>query len=245
LTDAPIPWPIGSRDGHRAIILFGDLVQAVATESAQAVGHWWNVGSDTVWKWRKTLGVDNTEGTHLLHRETALGPAIAEARKKAWSKARDPERRRKIAEAKRGKPRPPQVGARLRKANLGRKATDEARANMSKAQKRRGAFPPAMSGPLWTPEEAALLGTRPDKEVAARIGRSVGAVHDHRRKLGIRSFYKRKARSKPAVWTPAQDALLGTMPDPDLARKLGCPAMAVFYRRRKLKIPPFRSPSSE
>jgi hypothetical protein len=108
---------------------------------------------------------------------------------------------------------------------------------MSEAHKRRGTIPPGILGPVWEREENALLGTMPDKEVAKRVGRSATAVHAHRRSLGIRSYYKRKPQSEPVKWTPAKDKLLGTMPDSKVARRLGCSPMAVFYRRRKLRIP--------
>ena len=44
-----------------------------------------------------------------LKRDNALEPGIAAARVKAVAEARDPERRRKIADAARGRPRPPHV----------------------------------------------------------------------------------------------------------------------------------------
>jgi hypothetical protein len=44
-------------------------------------------------------------------------------------------------------------------------------------------------GPWWTDEDVALLGTMPDAEVAARIGRSVNAVRVKRRRAGIASVY--------------------------------------------------------
>jgi hypothetical protein len=37
----------------------------------------------------------------------------------------------------------------------------------------------------WTPKEAALLGTMPDADAAARLGRTWVAVHARRKKLGI------------------------------------------------------------
>ena len=46
---------------------------------------------------------------------------------------------------------------------------------------------------------------------------------------------------KARHWTAAEDSLLGTMPDSELAKKLGCGESAVFRRRRLLKISP-RSP---
>ena len=53
-----------------------------------------------------------------------------------------PERRRKIAEAKRGKKRPRHVMQALRRANPGRKLPEEQRAKMSETHKRRGTIPP-------------------------------------------------------------------------------------------------------
>jgi hypothetical protein len=43
-------------------------------------------------------------------------------------------------------------------------------------------------------DELALLGTLPDAEVAARIGRTETAVHTKRSKLGIRSARDRRGR---------------------------------------------------
>ena len=39
-------------------------------------------------------------------------------------------------------------------------------------------------------------------------------------------------------WTPAEEALLGKMPDDELARKIGCSLQAVGSRRRRRGIPP-------
>jgi len=108
LTDAPVPWLIGQRGRHKAIVLYGALVKAVRRESSLAVQHWFGVGPFTVWKWRKALGVDrNTEGTSRLFSENSqTNPAVIEGLAKAHGKARDPERCAKIAAAQRGKPRP-------------------------------------------------------------------------------------------------------------------------------------------
>ena len=55
--------------------------------------------------------------------------------------------------------------------------------------KRRGTRPPWLNDP-WPPEHDALLGTLPDAEVAERTGRTLQAVGDRRRQLGI---YRRDA----------------------------------------------------
>ena len=244
LTEAPIPWPkcrTGKRS--RAIILYGSLADAVRRESAQAVGFWWGVGTDTVWKWRVALGVERqTEGTEDLQRRWAPETINTEEAKRKASKATQlPERNAKIAAARVGKPRPKHVIDALRKANTGRRLSVNVRRKISEAHKRRGTRPPAAGVP-WKAEEDALLGTMMDKNVAKRTGRTESAVSERRYVLGVPAFTKRKPRSEPVNWTPAKDRLLGTMADPDLARKLKCSPMAVFYRRRRLKIAAFRGP---
>src|SRR5262249_4556778 len=56
-------------------------------------------------------------------------------------------------------------------------------------------------GPRWTTGEVALLGTLPDEEVAARVGKTPSAVRQKREELGI---------INPAVncWTAEDLALL-------------------------------------
>jgi hypothetical protein len=83
LSDAPIPWPIGQTmpSGRaRALVLSGDLVEAVRRESAEAVMPFWGVKANTVWTWRKALGVaEDNEGTTALKSEL-LSPVLEKAR---------------------------------------------------------------------------------------------------------------------------------------------------------------------
>jgi hypothetical protein len=112
---------------------------------------------------------------------TASNPGSTEGRRKAHAKARDPERRRKIAAARRGKPRPPHVVEAMRRGRAGKPQSEETGAKIGAASRARGAWPPAAGRP-WTPEEDALL-TLPTAEAAARTGRSVGAVKCRRAEL--------------------------------------------------------------
>jgi len=113
-TESRIPWPLGyprERGGSSAPIVFGGLVRAVRTESNQSVCFWFGITPQTVSKWRKALGVGLTNaGTHRMRSDHQQAPWARRARAKAHAKARDPERRRKIAEAKRGVPRPTPYG---------------------------------------------------------------------------------------------------------------------------------------
>lgn len=203
LTDAKIPWPIGRRPGARprTIVLLADLVEAVRRESNQAVAHWWGVSTQTVTVWRKVLDVPQaTEGTTRLHSEYTKEEPIIAGLKKAQGKVHDPERRRKIADAKRGQPRPPHVLAALRAAHLGRKHSAEELAKRSASHKRRGTIPPK-AGRLWTAEEDEAVRTLSTKEAAAKTGRTLEAIRSRRHRLGVpdgRRREQRKDRTKTA-----------------------------------------------
>ena len=81
LSSAPIPWPIGQttpKGRARPLVLFGDLVEAIRREPAQAVAYHWGVTAQTVTAWRKALDVGQyTEGTSKLKSE---GRASSRAR---------------------------------------------------------------------------------------------------------------------------------------------------------------------
>src|SRR2546426_10086052 len=66
----------------------------------------------------------------------------------------------------------------------------------------------------WTPQEIKLLGTKPDAELARKIGRTVEAVSLKRQKLGI------EAPLQPA-WNEEEIKLLGTKTDREGARIVG------------------------
>lgn len=78
----------------------------------------------------------------------------------------------------------------------------------------------------WTPEKVALLGTRPDADLAKILGCKAFSVRDARRRYGIARF-----QSSLRVWTPEAIAMLGTMPDLELAVKLGVSRTAVRVHR--------------
>jgi hypothetical protein len=148
LSDASIPWlvcrGIGKSSGRTSLVVFDDLAIAIRRESAQAVAHHWGVSVVTVSKWRRLLDVpQNNRGTLRLRQKYAKEPAIRDGLRKAQSKAQDPERNQKIADARRGKPRPPGMMKQLHDANRGRKASAETRRKLSEAHKRRGTRPPS------------------------------------------------------------------------------------------------------
>ena len=83
--------------------------------------------------------------------------------------------------------------------------------------------------PEWTLEEDRLLGTKADRVLARRFGRSIGAVRARRGKKRIRV---------KTDWRPADDRVLGTRTDRQIALLLGRSVSNVSWRRKKLGIPP-------
>ncbi len=95
--------------------------------------------------------------------------------------------------------------------------------------------PPArpQGSPFWTPHRVALLGKRPDYQLAGRWGISPTAVGHRRRMLGIPPH-----RPRPKVeWTERMRAWLGREPDHAVAKRLGIGFKAVRAERERLGIP--------
>ena len=83
----------------------------------------------------------------------------------------------------------------------------------------------------WIPAELKLLGTMPDKAVAARTGHTFRSTAAKRIELGLPPVRIHQS------WSPAEVKLLGTMPDVQLARRLGRSRSAVACKRQELKLP--------
>ena len=108
LTDARIPWPDRYKTGVPSLILCGDLIAAVRTESATAVAHHWGVSTQTVWIWRTALTVEKwTPGTMRLVRYYI---------KQGQKASRSAESRAKHSATTRGRPALPQFRAASLKA---------------------------------------------------------------------------------------------------------------------------------
>jgi hypothetical protein len=196
MSDARIPWPLCKVHRWLVPVVYKGLGRAVRRESEQAVAHWWGIGHWSVWQWRKALGVGaTTEGTSRLRSDYCQEPWAKRARQKSYAKHRDPQRRAKIAAARRGKPRPRHVIEAMNDAWRGKSHTEEARRKMSEAQRRRGAWPPAAGRP-WEPWEDELVRTLSRKDVARQTGRTVDAVTGRRGTLGLPDGRRRE--NKPA-----------------------------------------------
>jgi transposase-like protein len=75
ISDAPISWPMTRNSRGCAVlslVLCGDLVRAMQRESGVAIAHHWGVSKETVWVWRKALGV----GQKITSQEMKRGAYI-------------------------------------------------------------------------------------------------------------------------------------------------------------------------
>jgi hypothetical protein len=107
----------------------------------------------------------------------------------------------------------------------------------------------------WTEAELDLLGRLPDSDVAERLGRSVNSVMVKRLSLQrpacpskVRRVRQRRvpsavpSREQPlggGEWTVAEELLLGSRPDREVARRLGRSQTSVAKKRRTLGLPAF------
>ena len=84
-----------------------------------------------------------------------------------------------------------------------------------------------------------MLGTVPDDELAERVGRTALAVRLMRTRRGIPSAEDRRRREHQIggrAWTDAELALLGAIPDDELAEQIGPTETAVQSMRARRGI---------
>lgn len=232
MTSAPIPWPRRKKTGRASLILCGDLVRAVKTESVEAICHWWGVGPTKVWMWRQALGVDRvTPGTRLLLQERTGVPPDAAARGRVA--ASTPESRAKMAATKRGRPAHPRTREALLTAAKRPKGKEWGlRANAWMLGRGSKNYP---STPLYSPYDISTLlieyPNKPAKVVAKILGRTAAAIYGIGSRLGLkRKNYK---------WTPELDQLIIDTRDMravDVAALIGRTYYAVTTRRKALRV---------
>ncbi len=181
-SDAPIPWPKIWR--RRSLVICGDLLRALKTESVYAVAYHWGLSRSIVSQYRQRLGIPRyNPGSHRLFREYTI------------EAARTPEARAKLSAAKESTPSTESARDRERLRRIQRRPkSKEWRRKMSERLRRH--FDLLGPYPKWTPQERALIGTMPDREVARRTNRSIGAVRHQ--KFALRS----RPRQAPAPLRP-------------------------------------------
>ena len=82
----------------------------------------------------------------------------------------------------------------------------------------------------WRLEDEKTLGTHPDAQIALLLDRSSACVVQHRRKLGIGTFYQRQPRQEHEL------ALIGVRSDDEIAHLTGHSIKSVRFKRQELKL---------
>lgn len=190
-TDAPIPWPRLFKGGKPVHILCGDLVEAIRTESAQAVAYWWGVHPHTVTKWRRALAVErNTPGSRKLHQKLFDKRIPDEAKKRGLEALHTPKVKAKAASQKKKQPVSQNSLKALEKSRHKPKS-NAWKAKHAERMRKEWAEGKRHHPQAWTNHEIDLLGTDTDEVVSAMIGRTVDAVAVKRRQLKIKPIGKR------------------------------------------------------
>ena len=183
ITAAPVQWFMIRNTGKPFVILCGDLIRAVQTESEAAIAHNWGVNKTTVWKWRKALKVERmTPGTEQVFRTLFESRIPEEVVERGRRKSRSKASRQKMIASKTGQPMHENTRKTLLKA-VKRPKSQSHREAMSLAHKARGTRPP--NGRPWTKAEDKRLGKAPDKIVAVELDRSVDSIRKRRTRLRI------------------------------------------------------------
>jgi hypothetical protein len=154
-SDAPIPWP---RIWHRrSLVICEDMLRALRTESVLAVSDYWGLSKAIVSHYRQLFSVPHVNpGTHRLIREFVI-PAFCTA--EAHAKQSAAREGKPSAESARGPERLRQIQSRPKPTLWRRKMSERLRRRFD------------VVGPYrkWTPEELAMIGTMPDREVARPV----------------------------------------------------------------------------
>lgn len=90
----------------------------------------------------------------------------------------------------------------------------------------------------WTDKETALLGKMKDTDLAKMLGINSPAVTAKRNALHIASVSQNRPFKRSQDWTKKETALLGTMPDKQVAERLNLGCGTVRQMRVALGIPP-------
>jgi len=232
MSDGLIQWPSTRRRGAHSLIVSGDLIRAVRTESSIAVAHHWGVNKPTVWKWRQALGVPKmTAGSTRLRIDYATETLTPEVRALGREAMRSPRVRAKLSASKIGRPPHPKFRAAALEAAQ-RPKSEAWKRGLAERSRKMWEHPQAHDLPArheWTDSEIALLGTDSDRSIAKMLGITRHAVFAQRHRLNIPRVIKH--------WTEAECKLLGTATDDEIARKLGRTVRSVRWKRDHLGIP--------
>lgn len=244
-TAAPIPWPHRRKSGKPSLILCGDLVRAVRTESEIAIAHWWGAGLTTIWAWRKALGIGRVnDGTARLYRDYKPEKLTDDRAARGRSRAAKPDAISRMALSKRGKPAAEATRAALLAAAKRPKSADWRR-QLGERNRARAAARRRRTGPKgidWDRELAvATSAGETRQQTAERLSVSRTMVIIAAKRRGLAGPNTRKGID----WdTALADAVRDQTTVPALARALGVTYSVVrgAASSRGIALPRIRQP---
>lgn len=177
---ARIPWPRLKKTGRASLILCGDLIRAIQTESALAIGYWWGVSGFVIARWRKVLGIDQvgTEGSLRLYQKYTSQKLPEDVAARGRKNALSPESKARRSAAISGKPVSPAV----REALLN--AAKRPKSEEWKEKQRENMLQQWQDGyrnrtPVWTPKaDARLLALHQRGLTAREIAQKMKKTHN-------------------------------------------------------------------
>ena len=92
LSMAPIPWPIGKRDGKRALVVYRGLARALRTESADAIAAPWGVPAAKVTEWQ-AAAIEKPSARYVHNGSTKRVWTPEEDTMRSWARSSRPSSR--------------------------------------------------------------------------------------------------------------------------------------------------------
>jgi hypothetical protein len=237
MSNGRIPWPrcrpVGQRNGY-GLLVDEELARAVRSESAVALYYWWGVTQTTVTRWRRALDVSRTNNPGTLR---LVRGAVGENLKARYGPAPAPGAR---VGPEGPKPRPLTVWSAEELALLGVLPDIEVSQRTGRtlvsvhSRRLKLELPPVVRRIPWTAADDRVVRTRTVDEAVQRLNRSRRAVLNRRRLLGV----AKKREDRRPVWSAKETALLGVLPDAEVARQTGRSLSAVYHQRQRSGLSP-------
>jgi hypothetical protein len=172
LSSAPLQWPrccAVDVGGHPGLLVTEELLRAIRTERALALRCWFGVSGWVVWTWRKAFVVGRFGTEGSLRLHQHSSRAGAMALTRHHWTAAERQERHERA-------------LRLRLVRHAKKG-----------------YAKRWGEQAWRAEAVALLGTMPDAELAAQLGKTSEAVRRKRSRRGILRFPERRRGRNPGL----------------------------------------------
>jgi hypothetical protein len=178
LSDAPLPWPIGERDGQRSLIVYRGLAKAIREEDPVSVASAWGVSIEQIKAWREALATSE-------NRHERIAPAL---KGKPLPNYREPRVIFQLEPQSPPDPDDERVKILLPIAIVETPPRVKAsKWQLKRSQRVKPLEPrkPDKRRRLWQPSEDEMVRTLPAIAVALALGMSENSIYQRRKRLGV------------------------------------------------------------